>query len=99
MKRQKARNQASRPQQEREHSEKVIHLTSHDLAQRFQVTDRQICKLAQIGYLPGMRFGKLWRFSRDVIEEWERKQIPANDIEELANEIVEEEVDRGVSLR
>lgn len=89
MKRQKAKNRASRPQQERSHPDTTIYLTSNDLAQRFLVTERQICKLAQIGYLPGMKLGKLWRFRRDVIEEWEREQTPMNDIEKLANKIVE----------
>ncbi len=97
MKGQKAKT--SMLQHERKNSDKTKYFTSNDLAQRFVVTERQICKLAQIGYLPGMRFGKLWRFRRDVIEDWERKQILTNDIEELASEIVEEEVDRGVSLR
>lgn len=64
------------------------YLTSHDLAQRFRVTERQVCKLARLGYLPGIKFGKLWRFREDMIEEWEKRQMPINDIEKLANEIL-----------
>ena len=63
-------------------------LTPRDLAQHYRTSNRQICKLARIGYLPGIKFGKLWRFKRDVIEEWERKQIPTNDIEKLAMKIL-----------
>jgi excisionase family DNA binding protein len=70
-------------------TEEKTYLTPCDLAQHFRTSNRQICKLARIGYLPGIKFGKLWRFRRDVIEEWERKQIPTNDIEKLANKIVE----------
>jgi excisionase family DNA binding protein len=88
LKRKESCNQRPEPQKERNHPEKIIYLTSHDLAQRFRVTQREICKLARIGYLPAIRLGKLWRFREDVIEGWERKQIPTNDIERLANEIL-----------
>ena len=67
---------------------KMTYLTAHDLAQRFRVTERQVCKLARIGYLPGIKFGKLWRFRDDTIEEWERKQRPIDDIGKLADEII-----------
>jgi excisionase family DNA binding protein len=66
----------------------VNYFTPHDLAQRFHVTERQICKLARIGYLPGIKFGKLWRFREDMIEEWERRQSPMEDIGKLADEII-----------
>ena len=66
----------------------MTYLTSTDLAQRFRVTERQICKLARIGYLPGIKIGKLWRFREEAIEEWERRQMPTNDIVKLADEIV-----------
>lgn len=59
MKRKETCNQRPEPQQERNHPEKIIYLTSNDLAQRFRVTERQICKLARIGYLPGIRLGAL----------------------------------------
>ena len=66
----------------------MTYFTAHDLAERFRVTERQICKLARMGYLPGIKFGKLWRFREDMIEEWERKQGPTDDIVKLADEIV-----------
>ncbi len=66
----------------------MTYLTSNDLARRFRVTERQICKLARIGYLPGIKLGKLWRFREDLIEEWERSQMPTSDIGKLADEIV-----------
>ena len=64
----------------------MTYLTPHDLAQRFRVTERQVCKLARIGFLPGIKLGKLWRFREDVIEEWERRQMPMDDIVKLAAE-------------
>ena len=66
----------------------MTYLTSHDLARHFRVTERQICKLARIGYLPGIKIGRLWRFREETIEEWETRKMPTNDIGKLADEIV-----------
>jgi excisionase family DNA binding protein len=66
----------------------MTYLTPHDLARHFRVTERQICKLARAGYLPGIKFGKLWRFREDLIDKWENRQMPIDDIERLANEIL-----------
>jgi excisionase family DNA binding protein len=66
----------------------MTYMTPRELAKRFRVTERQICKLARIGYLPGIKLGKLWRFRDDAIEEWEQEQMPASDIAELADKIV-----------
>ncbi len=67
---------------------KPKYLTPRDLARRFLVSERQICKLARTGYLPAIKFGKLWRFREDAIEEWERSHTPENDLENLANQII-----------
>ena len=91
-------NQRPELQQGKNHPEKIIYLTSHDLAQRFRVTDRQVCKLARIRYLPGIKFGKLWRFRADAIEAWERQYEPNREIEALAEEILKE-VDKNVYER
>ena len=64
------------------------YLTPKDLAQRYQISERQVTHLARIGYLPGFKVGKLWRFRQDDIEEWERSQTGIDEINKQADEIV-----------
>ena len=64
------------------------YLTPKDLAQRYQISERQVTHLARIGYLPGFKIGKLWRFRQDDIEEWERSQTGIDEINKQADEIV-----------
>ena len=63
------------------------YLTPKDLARRFQISERQITHLARVGYLPGIKTGKLWRFQAEAIEVWEKGQY---DIGKMADEIVKE---------
>jgi excisionase family DNA binding protein len=64
------------------------YLTPKDLGQRYQISERQVTHLARIGYLPGFKIGKLWRFRQDDIEEWERSQTGIDEINKQADEIV-----------
>ena len=63
-------------------------LRPKDLAERYRISERQITHLARIGYLPGFKIGKLWRFRQDDIEEWEKRQTVIEEISKLADEIV-----------
>ena len=93
-------NQRLEPQQERNHPEKIIYLTSHDLAQRFQVTERQVTHLARIGYLPGIKIGKLWRFKEEDLQEWEKGQGGhriRDEINQRVDQIIRE-VDKNASI-
>ena len=64
------------------------YLTPKDLAHRYQISERQVTHLARIGYLPGFKIGKLWRFQQDDIEKWEKRQSVIDEISKLADEIV-----------
>ena len=68
----------------------MVYLTPRDLSQKFKVSERQITHLARIGYLPGLKFGKLWRFRPEDIEIWERRQQGFDEIAKIADEIVAE---------
>ncbi len=87
MKTKKGRNQRPESQQRR-NMEETNCLTTRDLALHFCISERQTSKLARIGYLPGIRIGKLWRFRKDVMEEWERNRMSTSEIENLAQEIL-----------
>lgn len=66
------------------------YLTPKDLAKRYQISVRQVTYLARVGYLPGIRIGKLWRFKSDDIEAWEERQRATDEIANLADEIIRE---------
>ena len=64
------------------------YLTPKDIAERYRISERQVTHLARIGYLPGIRIGKLWRFKEEDIEAWEGRQRGTDEIAKLADEII-----------
>jgi len=76
------------------------YLTPKNLAERYQISERQVTQLARIGYLPGFKIGKLWRFKEEDLQEWEKRQKiewVRDEISQRADEILGE-VDKNVSL-
>ena len=66
------------------------YLTPKDFAERYRVSERQVTHLARIGYLPGIKIGKLWRFREEDIEAWEGRHRGTDGITKLADEIIRE---------
>jgi|GEM_PF-829527 excisionase family DNA binding protein len=76
------------------------YLTPKDLAQRYQISERQVTHLARIGLLPGFRIGKLWRFKEEDLQEWEKRrriQWDRDEINQRVDEIIRE-VDKNASV-
>jgi excisionase family DNA binding protein len=76
------------------------YLTPKDLAQRYQISERQVAHLARIGNLPGFKIGKLWRFKEEDLQEWEKRRRVQWDRDEI-NQRVDEiilEVDKNASV-
>ncbi len=76
------------------------YLTPKDLAHRYRISERQVTHLARIGYLPGIKIGKLWRFKEEDLQEWEKRQKiewVRDEISQRVDEILRE-VDKNVSL-
>lgn len=69
----------------------MVYLTPRELAERYQVTDRQITALARSGIIPGLKIGKLWRFHPDRIEIWEQVQqgFDSQDLKKRVDEILD----------
>jgi excisionase family DNA binding protein len=42
----------------------------HDVAIYLRLSEAAVYKLARAGCLPGLRVGKLWRFRKDLIDDW-----------------------------
>jgi len=75
-------------------------LTPKDLAQRYQISERQVTHLARIGYLPGFKIGKLWRFKEEDLQEWEKRgrvQWDRDEINLRVDEIIRE-IDKNASV-
>jgi len=76
------------------------YLTPKDLAQRYQISERQVTHLARIGYLPGFKIGKLWRFKEEDLQEWEKRgrvQWDRDEINLRVDEIIRE-IDKNASV-
>ena len=50
----------------------------HDVAEYLRLSEAEVYKLARNGCLPALRMGKLWRFRRDLIDDWIRKETEAS---------------------
>ncbi len=50
-------------------------MTVHDIAVYLRLSEAKVYKLAKDGQLPALRVGKSWRFRKDLIDEWMRKQM------------------------
>jgi len=61
--------------------EKVFIMTVHDVASYLRLSEAKVYRLAKEGSVPSFRLGKSWRFRRDLIDEWTKKetqQVPQN---------------------
>jgi len=50
-------------------------LTVEELAKYLDVTVDTIYRKAREGEIPGIRVGRVWRFSKEIIDEWLRKKV------------------------
>ncbi len=50
-------------------------MTVHDIAVYLRLSEAKVYKLAKEGQLPALRVGKSWRFRKDLIDEWMRRQM------------------------
>ena len=49
-------------------------MTVHDVALYLRLSEAKVYKLARQGCIPALRLGKSWRFRKDLIDEWIRKE-------------------------
>jgi len=55
-----------------EHENKVM--TAQEVAQYLRLDVTTIYRLAQAGGIPAVKVGRAWRFKRELIEEWFRRE-------------------------
>ena len=49
----------------------------HDVAEYLRLSEAEVYKLARKGSLPALRLGKLWRFRKDLLDDWIRQVTEA----------------------
>jgi excisionase family DNA binding protein len=54
--------------------EYVSIMNVHDVASYLRLSDAKVYRLAKEGSIPSFRLGKSWRFRRDLIDEWTKKE-------------------------
>ena len=47
-------------------------MTTKELSRYLRLHEITICKYAAEGQIPAMRVGRVWRFDKDVIDDWIR---------------------------
>lgn len=45
-------------------------MTINDVSQYLRISKANVYELAKQGRLPSIRIGKLWRFKKDLVDEW-----------------------------
>jgi len=49
-------------------------MTVHDVAGYLRLSEAKVYKMANEGRVPALRMGKSWRFKRELIDEWIRRE-------------------------
>ena len=52
----------------------VCMMTVHDVAEYLRLSEAKIYKMAREGHVPALRMGKKWRFKKDLIDDWIRRE-------------------------
>lgn len=43
---------------------------SHEVAAQCRISEKSLHRWARQGLIPGVKFGRLWRFRKSALEEW-----------------------------
>ena len=49
-------------------------MTVHDVAEYLRLSEAKVYKMANAGRVPALRMGKSWRFKKELIDEWIRRE-------------------------
>jgi excisionase family DNA binding protein len=52
----------------------VCIMTVHDVAEYLRLSEAKVYRMANEGCIPALRMGKTWRFKRELIDEWIRRE-------------------------
>lgn len=49
-------------------------MTVRDVAEYLRLSEAKVYKMAKEGHVTAVRMGKTWRFKRELIDEWIRRE-------------------------
>jgi len=49
-------------------------MTVHEVADYLRLSEAKVYKMANDGHVPALRMGKTWRFKKELIDEWIRRE-------------------------
>jgi excisionase family DNA binding protein len=49
-------------------------MTVHDVAEYLRLSEAKVYKLANEGRVPALRMGRSWRFKKEILDEWIRRE-------------------------
>jgi excisionase family DNA binding protein len=52
----------------------MLIMTVHDVAKYLRLSETKVYRIARAGTLPAIRIGKTWRFKKELIDEWFRRE-------------------------
>jgi len=53
-------------------------MTAQEVAQYLRLAEATIYRLAQTGEIPAVKVGRAWRFKKELIDEWFRREATQN---------------------
>jgi excisionase family DNA binding protein len=49
-------------------------MTVHEVARYLRLSEAKVYQMTRNGHVPAIRLGKTWRFRKDLIDEWIRRE-------------------------
>jgi len=75
-------------------------MTTKEMAEYLKLHEITICKYAGEGRIPAIRIGRVWRFDKDVIDEWiARGQSAPEAVEDASKKPVPKKPAKKASKR
>jgi len=57
-----------------EETELGLVMTVHEVARYLRLSEAKVYQMTRKGHVPAIRLGKTWRFRKDLIDEWIRRE-------------------------
>jgi excisionase family DNA binding protein len=57
-----------------ERTELGLVMTVHEVARYLRLSEAKVYQMTRMGHVPAIRLGKTWRFRKDLIDEWIRRE-------------------------
>jgi excisionase family DNA binding protein len=75
-------------------------MTTKEMAEYLKLHEITICKYAGEGRIPAIRIGRVWRFDKDVIDEWiARGQSSPEVVQDTPKKTIQKKPGKKVSKK